>query len=118
MTTNAYIFSWDMYGIETILPISRYEHWEQEQLLSLIAHPDKEPARNPLTSIVQALLLRARFNSQRQYEIYAVECDESCDEEFWRNQWRDYPQETANIIRERGHKMYSDRINKEKVKIT
>ena len=116
MTTNAYIFSWDMYGIETILPISKYEHWDQENLLRMLSN--KDAIRNPLTSIVQALLLRARFNSQRQYEIYAVECDESCTEEFWRNQWRDYPQETANIIRERGHKMYSDRINKEKVKIT
>ena len=116
MTVNAYIFSWDMYGIETILPISQYEHWEQEQLLRMLA--SKEPERNPLTSIVQALLLRARFNSQRQYEIYAVECDASCTEEFWRNQWRDHPQETANIIRERGHKLYSDRIDKSKVKIT
>ena len=116
MTTNAYIFSWDMYGIETILPISRYEHWDQEQLLRMLA--SKEPERNPLTGIIQGLLLRARFNSHRQYEIYAVACDESCTEEFWRNQWRDYPQETANIIRDRGHKIYSDRINKEKVKIT
>ncbi len=113
--TNSFIFSWDMYGIEAIIPINEYEYWDQENLLRMLAGRDTQ--RNPLNSIVQSLILRAQFNSQRQYEIYAVACDESCTKEFWRQQWEEFPQETANIIRERGHKMYSDRINQEKVKI-
>lgn len=116
MSNNTFIFSWDIYGIETIFPITQYEYWEHENLLKLLAGRNSE--RNPLDGIVKALILRARFNSQRQYEIYAVACDESCDEAFWRRQWEQYPQETANIIRERGHKLYSDRIDQSKVKIT
>ena len=113
--SNSFIFSWDIYGIEGIIPIDRYEHWDQENLLKLLAN--KRPEKNPLETIVKTLILRASYNSQRQYEIYAVACDESCDEEFWQHQWKEYPQETADLVRERGHKLYSGRIDQTKVKI-
>jgi len=116
MTTNAFIFSWDNMGIESIIPISQYEHFDQENLLRMIASEDT--VRNPLTSIVQNLLLRARFNTQRHYEIYAIDCTKEMDEAFWREQWEEHPQFTAELIRERGHKLYSDRIEAHKVKIT
>lgn len=113
MTTNAYIFSWDHLGIEAILPISQYEHHEKNQLINLLKDQPRE--RNPLDSIVRTLLLRARFNTQRHYEIYAVDCDASMDEAFWRKQWEEHPQATADLIRERGHKLYSDRATKQPV---
>jgi hypothetical protein len=116
MTTNAYIFSWDQEGIEAIIPITTYEHWDHNNLLSMIAGKPIEP--NPLNTIVRNLLLRAKFNSQRHYEIYAIDCDDGLDEQFWREQWETCPQETANIVRERGHKLYSDRANSKRVKIT
>jgi hypothetical protein len=40
------------------------------------------------------------------------------DEAFWREQWEEYPQSTAELIRERGHKLYSDRANTKEIKIT
>jgi hypothetical protein len=67
---------------------------------------------------MQSLLLRARFNPQRHYEIYAIDCAEEMDEAFWREQWEDNPQATAELIRERGHKIYSDRANTKEIKIT
>ena len=111
MTTNAFIFSWDCEGIEAIIPITQYEKWDHENLMRLLKNENK--LRNPLDTIIQTLLMRARMNSQRHYEIYAVDCDESMDEEFWREQWNSRPQETADLIRERGHKLYSDRRQRE-----
>lgn len=107
MTTNAFIFSWDHSGIEAIVPITQYENHSKQNLINILS--EKPAERNPLDSIVRSLLLRARFNTQRHYEIYAVDCTEGMDEKFWREQWKDYPQETAELIRERGHKLYSDR---------
>jgi len=107
MTANAFIFSWDCHGIESIVPITQYEHHDKINLIRLLK--DEKPERNPLNSIVQNLILRAQFNPQRHYEIYAVDCDPSLDEEFWRNQWEENPQFTADLIRDRGHKIYSDR---------
>jgi len=116
MTSNTFIFSWDQIGIESIISISEYENLEQENLLRLIGGQD--PVRNPLNNIVQGLLLRARYNTHRHYEIYSVACDTGLDEKFWREQWSNYPQETADLIRERGHKLYSDRAKKDSIKIT
>lgn len=73
---------------------------------------------NPLDGVVRNLLLRARFNPQRHYEIYAIDCTEEMDEKFWREQWEEYPQETAELIRERGHELYSDRARPNSIKIT
>jgi len=116
MTTNAYIFSWDQTGIEAIVPITQYEHHDKNQLINLLK--DKPRERNPLDSIVRAMVLRARYNTQRHYEIYAVDCAEGMNEEFWREQWEECPQATADLIRERGHKIYSDRANTKQIKIT
>jgi hypothetical protein len=107
MTTNAFIFSWDHLGIESIVPITQYEHHDKKNLINILS--EKPTERNPLNSIIRNMLLRARVNPQRHYEIYAVDCTEEMDEHFWREQWNDHPQETADLIRERGHKLYSDR---------
>ena len=115
MTTNTFIFSWDQLGIESIIPISQYEHHDKENLMRLLK--DQSRVRNPLDSIVHQLIMRARFNTHRHYEIYAVDCDVSLDEEFWKQQWKEDPQYTAELIRERGHKIYSDRSREDLVVI-
>ena len=107
MTTNAFIFSWDCNGIEAIIPITEYEKWDQENLMRLLKNEKR--LSNPLNTIIRTLLMRARYNSQRHYEIYAIDCDSSLDEEFWKEQWNSAPQTTADLIREKGHKLYSDR---------
>jgi len=107
MTKNAFIFAWDMYGIDSIVPITQYEGIDKENTLRILK--DQERRRNPLDGIVRSLVLRAQMNTERRYEIYAVDCTVDMDLDFWNRQWNDYPQETADIIRERGHKLYSAR---------
>jgi hypothetical protein len=115
MTTNAYIFSWCCEGIEAIVPITQYQLWDQENLIRILKDEPEKP--NPLNNILNMLTMRARFNSHRFYEIYAVECHPDLSEEFWKNQWESYPQKTANLIREKGVKIYSDRIDHSNYKI-
>ncbi len=107
MTTNAFLFSWDQHGIEAIIPITQYEQFEAEQTWAALTGAPVQ--RNPLTSIIHGLLLRARYNPQRHYEIYSVDCSEEMTEESWKSAWEESPQECANLIREKGHKLYSDR---------
>ena len=116
MTKNAFIFSWDQTGIESIVPITEYENIDKQNTMRILK--DQQPVRNPINSIVQSLMLRARFNPQRHYEIYAIDCSEDMDAAFWQEQWNEYPQETADLIRERGHKLYSDRASTKEIKIT
>ena len=116
MTLNAFIFSWDQEGIESIVPITPFETHDEENLVRLLK--DEKARPNPLNHILWALKMRATANPQRHYEIYAVDCDPSLDEEFWRLQWEELPQETAELIRERGIKIHSDRAVQSRIKIT
>jgi hypothetical protein len=115
MTTNAFIFSWDHHGIEGIIPITQYEHWDKQNLIRILK--EERTQKNPLDHIVRNLILRAQFNSQRHYEIYAIDCDSTLDEQFWRRQWEEYPQETADLIRQRGHKLFSNRNTTENIRV-
>lgn len=110
MTTNAYIFAWDQTGIESIIPISKYEHIDRDNTMRILA--DQPIVPNNLGQIVASLKLRARYNSQRHYEIYAIDCDFDIDEQEWRKIWEDDPQGTADLIRARGVKLYSDRADR------
>lgn len=107
MTTNAYIFAWDQKGIDSIIPIGQYEEWDKNNTWNVLN--DQPVKRNPLNSILQSLILRAKYNSQRHYEIYSVDCAFPIDEAEWREIWANDPQGTADLIRERGYQIYSDR---------
>ena len=64
------------------------------------------------------LLLRARFNSQRHYEIYSVEATDGITAEDIREMFEASPQSAADTIRRLGHCMHSDRATKDRVLIT
>lgn len=106
MTINAYIFMWDQYGIEAIVPITQYENQQQ---LDVIATLKEEPVgSNPLNNIVQYMKLRATFNPERRYEIYAIDCSEDITEESLLESWEINPQMMADIVRERGVSLFGE----------
>jgi hypothetical protein len=66
----------------------------------------------------QHLLLRARYNSQRHYEIYSVEATDGITAEDIREMFEASPQTAADTIRRRGHCLHSDRAERQRVVIT
>jgi hypothetical protein len=61
--------------------------------------------------------LRARYNSQRHYEIYVITATPGIDEEDIREMFDANPQSAADTIRHIGHKFYSDRRSEDQVVI-
>lgn len=55
------------------------------------------------------LILRARYNPQRHYEIYTVDVEQDVTADDMRVMFEASPQGMADLIRERGLKLYSDR---------
>lgn len=53
--------------------------------------------------------LRARFNPQRHYEIYAIGVDGNITQEDLAEMFKQDPQYAADLIRARGEQLYSDR---------
>jgi hypothetical protein len=116
MTTNAYLVYWCEEGLESIIPITEYEHIDRDNTFRVLN--DQEPVRNPMTGVLQGMLLRARVNSQRHYELYAIDCNSDITKHDLEQMFEDNPQSAADLIRARGHKIYGDRTNTNRIKIT
>ena len=58
---------------------------------------------------IDLLILRARANPQRNYEIYTVQVEADVTLKDIRDMFKDTPQEIVDLVRARGHKLYSDR---------
>lgn len=116
MTTNAYLVYWCEEGLESVVPITQYEKWDMENTFRVLNN--QETARNPLNGIIQHLILRAQVNAQRHYELYAIDCDTSINKEDIELMFEDNPQAAAELFRSRGHRMYSNRAVKNRVRIT
>jgi hypothetical protein len=116
MTTNAYLVYWCEEGLESVVPITEYEHWDRDNSFRVLNN--QETVRNPLNQMIQNMMLRARVNSQRHYELYAIDCDNSIDKTDIEQMFETDPQSAADLFRSRGHRLYSDRAEKNRVKIT
>lgn len=115
MTTNAYLVYWCEEGLEGVVPITQYEHWDSENTFRVLNN--QEPIRNPLNQIIQNMILRAQMNSQRHYELYAAEFEQDVTKEDIEHMFENNPQEAADLLRENGHKLYGNRANKNRVRI-
>jgi len=103
---------WDMLGLECLINVTQiekeHEQWEKENIFRILKDQDKtlKPAHVPL----EMMIMRARANPQRHYEIYAF--DSELSEQDIRETFEDSPQVMVDAIRNVGHKFYSDRANK------
>ena len=110
--TTRFVAMWDMTGLEALINVTKldkeHEDWEKENIFRILKDQDKtlKPAHVPL----DMMIMRARANSQRHYEIYAF--DSELSEQDIRETFEDSPQVMADAIRNVGHKFYSDRANK------
>lgn len=105
---------WDMLGLECIYDVGAYlaEHEEWEKRTMWATLKEEGPIEKPKPIPLQMMILRARANSQRSYEIYEFSSTISMNEikkEFSRN-----PQPLVEWIRENGHKVYSDYVKSDR----
>lgn len=108
--TTRFVAMWDMTGLEALINVTQiekeHERWEKENIFRILKDQDKtlKPAHVPL----DMMILRARLNSQRHYEIYAFNSELS--EQDIRETFKDSPQLIVDAIRRIGHEFYSDRV--------
>ncbi len=115
--SHTYLISWDCTGLEACINISDIE---KEQMWSALKETAPNPNKgrsNTVNSLVNMIMLRARFNPQRNYEIYTVDTEDNVTEYDLRKMFENDPQASADLIRQRGHKLYSDRAQENSIKI-
>jgi len=115
MTTNAFIFMWCELGIEAVVPITKYENQEKMDTWEILK--GGKPGNNPLNDIINSMLLRARYNGQRKYEIYAIDCPEGVTEDELFELWDKSPQYMADLTREKGVSIFNSGCKVDDIKI-
>ena len=97
---NLLLMMWDEQGLDCCLDITQAEKdmvWAQ---LSNTTSP-KIP--------IHLMMMRAKVNSHRHYEIYTVRVDEGVTADDVIELFNNNPQGAADLIRERGNQIYSNR---------
>jgi hypothetical protein len=107
---HQFVVMWDNTGLEFV---GDWTDYAQDRMWSALQGKKSEKTFVNLMH----LELRARYNPQRHYEIYLVNATDGITADDIRDMFESHPQSAADIIRERGHRYYSDRVDSNQVKI-
>jgi hypothetical protein len=108
---HQFLIMWDCQGLECVVDITEDEQRRMWQKLK-----GELPSETAVPNI-NHLVLRARYNSQRHYEIYFIEAQEGITQDDIREMFESAPQHAADTIRRIGQCLYSDRVDTNRVKI-
>lgn len=107
------LVSWDCTGAEAVIDCTAKQH----QMLLQAVQQGTYDYDQWLSHTVTTLRLRARFNSQRRYEIYAVWVAADITEQLlWQLLDQD-PQPVVDLIRAQGTCLWSDRAEQSQPRI-
>ena len=106
-----FIAMWNNQGLECIFDVdaemAQRDAYEKRKLWNILKDEKMLEYRSSIP--LQSLILRARANSQRHYEIYQFTTD-GIDMDDVKSMFEDNPQFIVNHIRKNGRKIYSDRF--------
>jgi hypothetical protein len=110
--SHQFLIMWCNEGLECCIDITEDQQrrmWQQlkGELVSESAIPN-----------LNHIMLRARFNTHRHYEIYTCEATDGITAEDICEMFEVSPQTAADTIRRLGHCLHSDRATKDRVLIT
>ena len=111
-----FIAMWDNQGLESIHDVdaamAAIEEYEKERIWKTLKD-EKVVFYKPNPIPLQMMILRAKANSQRHYEIYQFAA-EGLDIEDIKSAFETDPQFIVNHIRKNGRKIFSERFELEK----
>jgi hypothetical protein len=110
MGTSIFVVVWDNTGLEYVDNVT-----EDEQRRAWGRLKGK-PVGTALPNL-NHMILRARYNPQRHYEIYQVEATDGITTDDIRDMFAASPQTAADTIRRLGHCYFSDRVQEDRVVI-
>ncbi len=108
---SKFLISWCSEGLECVVDISEME--KDLVFSTLCGITDHK-----LQHVVSSVVMRARYNTQRHYEVYAITAVDGITKEDIEEMFEASPQTAADTIRQIGIKLYSDRLGKNNVVIT
>ena len=87
------------------------DNWEKNQLMAVMM--GKPYNKAPIHAQIAQMIMRARFNPQRNYEIYIQQADDEITAADFATSFNHDPQFWADHVRQyHSVKLYSDRVPK------
>ena len=108
-----FLISFDSNGLECLQDITEFhpDNWDKNQLLGVMM--GKKYMKAPIHQQIGQMIMRARFNPQRNYEIYIQQSDDGITAGEFAAVFNDNPQFWADYVREHHSvRIYSDRVKK------
>jgi hypothetical protein len=90
--------------------MKKYNEWEQQKILAILK--DQRIPNQPSGIPLQMMILRARANSQRAYEIYEFNSTMAYND--LKEAFEIDPQPIVEWIRSNGKKVYSDYLKQDR----
>jgi hypothetical protein len=110
-----FIAMWDNQGLECIFDVdaemAQRDAYEKRKLWNILK--DEKMLEYRPSIPLQSMILRAKYNSQRHYEIYQFVTDGMSEKEV-REIFAECPQTLVEWIRENGNKIYSDYVKSDR----
>lgn len=109
--SNIFIVVWDMTGLEAVIDCNELQGEDVMKAL-------RGEKGSRLGEVLFYLNMRARANMHRHYEVYSIHTESNITKETLEELFNENPQAGADLIREHGTKIYSDRMPKKTQVIT
>lgn len=101
---NRFLLFWDIYGLESAVNMDLMVQRRTEALLK------EEQSKDPdLGELINMFKMRAQFNTDRQYELYAIGLPADFTEDYVHEMFKENPQGMVDLVRSRGLKLMSNR---------
>ena len=103
--TNRFVIMWDMYGLEYVGSV---DEPLKKKMWAELKGEDHQGIHVPN---LNHLTLRARFNTQRNYEIYLIDAQDEITADEITSMFDANPQIAANTIRRIGSRVYGEPLS-------
>lgn len=101
---------WSNEGLESIVDL---HHIVKLKTWDVLKNPDlKHTSSGKIGAIINSMIMRSRFNDQREYELYAFNADDGVTQEDIEEAFTASPQIMADTIRKLGSCLHSTKRSK------
>jgi hypothetical protein len=101
---HKFLLFWDIYGLESAVNIDLMVQRRTEAVLK-----EEKPTDPDLGELINMMKMRAQFNIDRQYEMYAVQLPAYYTQDHVHDMFAQDPQVMVDLVRSRGIRLMSNR---------
>jgi hypothetical protein len=106
-----YIVMFCCEGLECVIPLDMSKLNDGAEMLAILEDRENQYSKE-MNRLLFMLTMRARANSQRNYEIFKLTCSGGITKENLESMFEQNPQSAADLVRAKGVRLYGEKLSK------